>query len=549
MVGLWSVARQTFFQIVRTKTAWVFILVLTVLLVALPHNIEGDGTLAGKIRAFLSYSTTITAVTLSILTLFLTIDIVSSDVRRKTVFSIVCKPVARWQYILGRWGGVVMLDALLLLIASADIYMVAQDLRGGKWLNPLDRLAVETEVFTARAGIKPVSVDDEVARRVDERLDTFRREKPDQFARLMSALVSRYGDEQTALEKYQEDIAKQERMKMESVGPRGTLKWTFEGLQVEGESLTGTATVVEPPWGPGRTDLFRFEADRALIGRLLHRGPVRIGKTEAIVVRIGDTFFDALFTVADAGKVEVTRLKPGSTVEILIDPTLQLSFKAKAGSRLPGNVINNSWHVMTPDTKVICVYPNREDPPNMDITLAVPGRAISDGKTVAYFFNQSLASITILRDDVSVLARVGGFTGNFIRVMVLILCQLMFLAALGVLAGSFLSFAVACVLAFGLLPFSLARGFLTEAMKRPRAGWGSADVFTIVGHVALKIMSVPLPDFAMTNRSDALVDGMVVTWWSMAETAGFVVGVQTTAILLLACLIFTKRELAAVQVA
>ncbi|MEE9545802.1 MAG: caspase family protein, partial [Rhodospirillales bacterium] len=39
------------------------------------------------------------------------------------------------------------------------------------------------------------------------------------------------------------------------------------------------------------------------------RGPVRIGKTEAIVVRIGDTFFDAVFTTADARKAEIARLK------------------------------------------------------------------------------------------------------------------------------------------------------------------------------------------------------------------------------------------------
>jgi len=549
MGGLWSVARQTFFQIVRTKTAWVFILVLTVLLVALPHNIEGDGTLAGKIRAFLSYSTTVTAITLSILTLLLAVDVVASDVRRKTVFSVVCKPVARWQYILGRWVGIVMLDGLLLVIAAVDIYMVSQDLRGGQWRSPMDRLAVETEVFTARARIKPVSIDEEVARRTRRRIETFRRGNPDEYERVMGAMISRYGDEQTGLEKYRENIARQERKMMESVGPGGTLTWTFEGLHVEGESLTGTATVLEPPPGWERKDLLRFEADRALVGRLLYRGPVRIGSIEAIVAHIGDRYFDAAFTLADAARPEVARLKPGSTVDILIDPTLQLSFKAKAGAKLPGNLINNSWHVSTPDGKLRCYYLNREDPPNMAITIAVPGRAIRGGKTVARFFNQSPASITILHDDVSVLTRVGNFTGNFVRVMILILCQLMFLAALGVLAASFLSFPVACVLAFGLLPFSLARGFLNEALKMPRGGWGDADVITLMGHVALKIMSVPLPDFAKTNRSDALVDGMAVTWSSLGETVGFVVAIQAAVILALACLIFTKRELAAVQVA
>ena len=546
--GVRVVARQTFLQIVRTKTAWVFIIVLTVLLVVLPHHIEGDGTLAGRVRAFLSYSTTFTAVTLSVLTIFLAIDVVTGDVRFKTVFSVVCKPVPRWQYILGRWLGVAMLSVVLLLIAAVDIHIVVQDLRQGKWINPQDRLAVETEIFTARERIRPVSIEDKLDARIEKRIAKFKADSPADYERALASMATKYGDGEGAVEGYIAEIRKQELQRIQSVGPGGTMAWEFEGIEVSGESRTGRVTVLETPWK--RADLVRFEGDRALVARLLYRGPVRVGNTEGVVARIGETYFDVMFSMSDARAPEIGGLKSGDEIDILIDPTFQLSFKAKASSKLPGGVIKSSWHIWNRQTGLRFVQLKREDPPKMFVTLVIPGRAVTDdGKTHVRFFNQSPSSITILRADVSVLARVGGFDANFVRVMFLIGCQMMFLAALGVLAGSFVSFPVACLLVFGLLPFSLARGFLTKALKMPRAGWGQADPFTMIGHVALEIMSVPLPDFAMTNRSDALVDGMVVSWSSMASTAGFVVGVQTAVLLALACLIFSKRELAAVQVA
>lgn len=551
MGGLWTIALQTFARIVRTKTAWVFILVLTIALVALPHNLEGDGTLAGRIRAFLSYSMTISAVLLSILTIFLAVDVVTDDVRRKTIFSVASKPVARWQYILGRWLGVVMLDALLLVIVAVDIYMVAQDLRGGKWRDPMDRLAVETEVFTARARIKPAPLDEELDRRVGRRIETFKKEQPAEYKRLMSTLAARYGQEEGATKYYQE-IRKQELQKLQSVAPFATRAWSFKGIDIAGEGLTGQVTVAKAPLRQRRRVLIRFEGDQSLLARLMYRGPVRVGQTEAIVWSIGETHFDAAFTLDGANRPEIARLKVDSKIDIRVDPTFQLSFQARSsgGVKLPGHVIKNAWHVSNRSNGIQCYYLNREDPPRTLATIVVPSRAVGDdGELVARFFNQTASSITILHEDVSVLYPVGGFTGNFFRVMFLILCQLMFLAALGVLAGSFLSFAVACVLAFGMLPFSLGRGFLTEALALPKGGWTEADPFTAMGHVALKIMSVPLPDFAATNRSDALVDGMVVTWTDMAATGGFVVGVQTAVLLALACVIFTKRELARVQVA
>ena len=167
----------------------------------------------------------------------------------------------------------------------------------------------------------------------------------------------------------------------------------------------------------------------------------------------------------------------------------------------------------------------------------------------AEILNQNDVTLRIPRTDVSVLYRVGSFEGNFVRVTLLILGQLAFLAALGVLAGSLLSFSIGCLMCFGVLPYAIIRGFLTESITLAKGGLAETDAMTGVGYVALKIMGTLLPDFSATNRSDALVDGVVVLWSDVAATLGIGVLVQIVILLALASLIFTKRELAGVQVA
>ncbi len=553
MRGIWTVARQTLAQILRTKTAWVFILVLAAFLVVLPGGLQGDGTLAGRIRAYLSYSTTIIALTLSVLTVFLAVDVVSSDVRNRTVFSVVTKPVGRWQYVLGRWLGVVLLDALLLAVAAADVYVVAQSMRRERTSadDPLDGLAVESEVFTARARIAPVSIDDKLTARVRARIAKFREENPTEFERELGARGGAR-DEQAALDAYYREIYKQESQKSQTVGPFRSMRWDFENIELAGQPATGTVKVTEVIGQVGTMWHVRFGGPDSLIRKLVYRGPVQVGGAEAQVRDLTEGFV-AAFMLDDAGEnTKIGRLDVGDTIDVRLDPTLQLSFKARsAGGKLPGGKMKTSWTIRNRTGPVTVYYVNRSDPPRMIRTLVVPGRAVDDNSEMTVqVLNLNPASLRILRDDVSVLYRVGSFEGNFFRVMVLVLGQLMFLAALGVMAGSFLSFPVACVLAFGVLPFSLGRQFLTESVKLPRGGGlADADPITAVGHIILKVMGTILPDFNATNRGDALVDGMSVAWSEVASSMGLAVCVPTVVLLALAMLIFTKRELAGVQVA
>ena len=155
MGSVWAIARQTFAQCLRMRVAAAFLLLLAAMLGALPLMMKGDGTLAGQIRTFLSYSTSLTGFLLTVVTVFVSTGAISIDVRDKQIFSLDTKPLARWQYVLGRWLGIVLMNGVFLLVATGVIYGFAQYLRQGKAVGPDDRRAVESEVFVARQQVRP----------------------------------------------------------------------------------------------------------------------------------------------------------------------------------------------------------------------------------------------------------------------------------------------------------------------------------------------------------------------------------------------------------
>ena len=126
--------------------------------------------------------------------------------------------------------------------------------------------------------------------------------------------------------------------------------------------------------------------------------------------------------------------------------------------------------------------------------------------------------------------------------------QLAFLAALGVLTGSMLSFPVACFVSFVALPLTLAREFLEQAVKV--TGWAEARAgpMTHFGNIAYRLAKVLLPDLGATSPGDRLADAVHIGWGFVGDVAASTLGVRALLLIGLAFLLFRRRELARVQV-
>jgi hypothetical protein len=547
MRGIWTISRHTLAHCLRMKVAGTFILMLLAALAILPVAMKGDGTLAGRIRTLLAYGTGITGLLLSIVTLLMSAGAITSDVHTRQIFTVATKPVSRWQYVVGRWLGVVIFDIALLAVSGAAIYAFSQHLRRQEALNPQDRRAVETEVFAARRKVGPEPTDVKALAR--QRRNRLEQEGRYQEA-LQAFLTKTRGDQEKAKVQLDEQILSDAATAAQSAGPMGVFYWRFSGISVAGAEMCEIGQVIP---ADEETGALRIAASDGLLGRLVFGGPVRINNVDLHVTRLEKDFFEVSPTIDDRAGGRLATAVPGAFADIVADSTIQITFKASPAVDPNDGLLDSHWELGNPTTGLWYVE-RRTDPVRTPATLTVSARLVDpNGQMEARYVNLpdsrgASTSVTILDSDISVLYRVGAFEGNFIRGMLLILLQLVFLAAVGVFAGSFLSFPVACLIGLSTLPLSMARGFLSQSLKIGSASVSSLDALTLVGATAFRVTRVLLPDFAQTSPGESLVGGLSISWEYLGHVALLTLAARAAPVLALACLIFHKRELARVQV-
>ena len=179
MQRLLAIATLTWKAAFRFRLFWVLTALLLGSVIALPLLLKDDGTARGFTQVLLTYTlSTITAL-LAFSTLWLACGTLARDVEECQVQMLVVKPVARWQIWLGKWLGLLMLNAALLALAGGSVYGLLQ-WRAHKL--PADQQAVlRNEVFVARASLKaPVpDIENEVEQLFQKRLqDAKSRETP-----------------------------------------------------------------------------------------------------------------------------------------------------------------------------------------------------------------------------------------------------------------------------------------------------------------------------------------------------------------------------------
>ncbi len=563
MFNIWAIARQTFAQCLHMRMALMFIILLAIVLVLLPIHMDGDGTLAGKIRSFLSYGLWATQILLILITIFATTDIVCSDVRAKQIFTIATKPVTRSQYILGRWLGVVLLNVVLLSGAATACYAVAQYLRTGQAINAQDVQAVETEVFSARHRV--FSDPPPIEKNIEKRLAEIAKQGQLESA-IEEYMASTSGDRDAALNEFRKEIRKQETEKFQTIGVGQAKKWRFSGVDVKGRQILASGKI-----GQFVSPAARILIDPKLVGQLVSSGPVDINGVKAHVISLGRNFMDIRFDSDELVRSDMSGFISGKQVKILIKPAIQLHYTVSPSkTNVPGNVLKSRWVFINPsDPNIRYAEPSRDDPPSMATSLTVPAGVVSADGTVDVIY-QNLpnmasnfgTSVRIPYEEITLLYRAGGFEGNYIRGVAMVGLQLIFIAAVAVVAGSFTSFPVACLMCFGVLPFAMAGELLTYSLRLDSLSTGT-EFHTLIGHYTLKGMQLFLPNMALMSPGRWLVDGLYIPWgWpidrglladgfgppALLPTAGVMLFVRTSLLLGIACLIFHKRELAKVQV-
>jgi hypothetical protein len=169
---LFAMAWLTLKAAVRYRLVQVLIGLLLAAVIGLPAIIKHDGTAHGFTQILLTYTLGSITVLLGFATLWLACGTLARDVEECQMQMVVVKPIARWEVWLGKWLGLMLLNASLLGIAGGAVYVLMQ-WRASK-LPPEVQTMLRGEVMVARAAVKhPVdlaAIEAEVESQLQERL-------------------------------------------------------------------------------------------------------------------------------------------------------------------------------------------------------------------------------------------------------------------------------------------------------------------------------------------------------------------------------------------
>ncbi len=177
MQPLLAIAWLTWKAAFRFRLFLVVAVLLLGSVVGLPLLIKDDGTARGFTQILLTYTLTTISALLGLSTLWLACGTLARDIDECTVQVVATKPVARWQIWLGKWLGIMSLNAALLVLSGASVYALLQ------WratrLPAAEQKALRSEVLVARGSVKPPTFEREIQADTDRLLRERVQKNPD----------------------------------------------------------------------------------------------------------------------------------------------------------------------------------------------------------------------------------------------------------------------------------------------------------------------------------------------------------------------------------
>ena len=122
MQRILAIAWLTWKAALRFKLFLVIAVLLFAAVVGLPLLIQDDGTARGFTQIILTYTLSAITALLGFSTLWLACGTLARDIEECQMQVVATKPIARWQIWLGKWLGIVSLNAALLAFSGACVY-------------------------------------------------------------------------------------------------------------------------------------------------------------------------------------------------------------------------------------------------------------------------------------------------------------------------------------------------------------------------------------------------------------------------------------------
>ena len=594
--GSWTiiaVAREVLAEAIRMKLAIAFMVLLAVMLGVLPFATAG--TLSERIQQCLTYSLSGSGLVLGLLTIFIACSTLSGEIREKQIFTVMTKPVARGRYLVGKWLGIVLLDALLLGVAAVAIYLVTvfylADQPRAQGENP--RVVYE-QVLTARRAAPP-DAPGMTAETAGQWLDQYLADyaAPAQAtavvddlggrAAIERRLVRSGAIERQAMQYLQNTI--QSTAEQHASEQFQRLGWVQEQMpEFREQARQSLLTVPAPaPTTAGEDDQQQalVAGRRTFVFTDLDAAVDQVRPSPENLERMVDAQLQNLreqlgdqagpFIESRGGEQAVRQRIAENLEQRGFNRTVQLRYELTTVGPRPERGARVMWVTNgRPLPRFVTQVPGggrferqHHVPIEQTLTEEIPLAYIRDGRLELTLANYTLHQrqtedgrtdfkrVPLKFDEggIELLYTVDSFGPNFARGALIMWVRLMFLAALGLTAATFLGFPVALLLSLMIYAGATLSGFFMESIDR-YASLERHDLglFKMAVGYIVRGFIYPLQQYSEYRAVPRLNDGVYIPWAMVAGAAVWIGVIWTGLTLAIGWLVFRRRELAKVQV-
>jgi len=477
---IWAVARKLILEAMHRKVVIVLLVFFAILMPSLPFILKTEGNPKSQIQIVLTYALALAEVLLCLVAVFLCTASMCGEIESKHVQVTDTKPLARWQFLVGKLFGVVVLCSAVLFLMAAPVYLLVRYMgrdRDFSHLSPAEmqrqqrRLQMaQYEVFSSRRAIAAPLPD--VTAAVEAEIQKLRAQ-------------GELGHPKAQAQKRRDLTNDFQRWQL-TVAPNAAIGWHIYGL---------TPNTKEWLFVRFKLQSLNLKSDRQLAGAWQFYWP-------------GDP----------------TKEGTGGEAEGHLRLVGQMTGYWAAWSyqeiQVPGNVVD-------PNGGVHVVYRN-----------------LQPDTSVAFY----------PEDNIQFLQRVEGFFPNYYRSLLVILCHVVLLSALALMASSALSFPVASLTVAGIFIAGLVAPWVSAQNTNlligetsSGAGFVAVRVYWLL-KVAMHGIAAVVPNFTRYSPISNLVNGKLVSWYFVGQSATVLCFLQGTVVMLLAVYFYHRRELARVIV-
>jgi hypothetical protein len=471
---VWAVARKMIIEGLHRKVVLVLLIFFIVLMFSMPFILKTEGSLKSQVQLVLLYSLVLAMVLLSLVAIFLSAASVCSEIEHKQVHITDTKPLPRWQFLFGKWLGVVILCTTALFAMSVAVFLFVMYLVRPPDTSHMDRkeAAKVTQDYESLFGevlvgrkVVPAVLPPDLDATVDKQMKEL--QAKDQLP---------HG--RTQLRRFRESLTDAEMGSRMTLASGDLYVWRFNGLQQR--------------QGPLYLRFYIYADTRVGgMGRWLGMRRREVKDTQ--------------------GKSQIELVPVG---EVPPPPSGWLF-----GSQ--NIVVPAAW--VEPGGTLFLAYQNLDE------------------RTVSFAWKQNYTQV--MQEEAS-------FLVNYYRTVLVLICHIALLAALGVMAGSLFSFPVASLTVVFFFIVGLIGPWFASFMEPPAAVelTPMQDLLLAAWQSTMGTVLAVMPHFGKYNPLGDLTDGRLITWAFVASAAAVMLFIKGGAALLIGMYIYARRELARIIV-